>query len=127
MLRRTLSLLLAVSLGATGCFTGSSGDKPLPPPSPLRMELEDFTIFAATRIEEAADNILERNESPAINRNSLYWRMRVIPMIRRTLIIANDEMQTEGHWAEATSGIRKAGIPSGECGNVIRDDAGICP
>ena len=87
----TFSLLLAVSMGATGCFNAGSTAKPLPPPSPLRMELEDFTAFVASRVEQAADNILEANDSAAIDRNTLFWRMRVIPMCRRTLILGDDD------------------------------------
>ena len=43
------------------------------------------------------------------------------------LVLANDDIQTEGSWGQATSGERNGPTASAECGFVLRDNSGTCP
>ena len=43
------------------------------------------------------------------------------------LVLANDDIETEGSWGQATSGERNGLTASAECGFVLRDNSGTCP
>ena len=43
------------------------------------------------------------------------------------LIVADDGGFTEGSWGSASSGLRRPGVPSGQCSMSARDDSETCP
>lgn len=62
-----------------------------------RLKLEDFVAHFSIRVERAADQIA-KNADPSIQRNTILWKMLLIPMARRSLRRADDDAALMDLW-----------------------------
>lgn len=90
--------LLPLALVVAGCASSSPSDAGIPPPTPLRMSVEAFNRYFAVAVESAADNILQRDISPSVNRTTVFWKMRSIPSCRAFLLLGDDQAALLGMW-----------------------------
>jgi len=66
--------------------------------TPTRLKLEDFVTSFSTRIEQACDEISQEVDDPSIRRNTVYFKMRVVPLARRTLDLADEQAVIMDLW-----------------------------
>ena len=83
--------LVLGALLALGCANPAETKQPPPTPQATshRLALENFVTHFSVTVERAADLIAE-GAAPAVQRDTVLWKMRAIPAARRTLRRADE-------------------------------------
>ena len=76
----------------------------------------------------AVESLTPTGSACALGTSGSYPWNAVPPGDVWVLVVGDDGNQTEGNWGFDSDGSpRRPGVASGECGNSLRSDAGICP
>jgi hypothetical protein len=90
MQAKTLCIGLLLAL-AQGCASGAPKGPIIDEASSQRIRLRDLVQFFSNRVERAADDIAQQEQDPSIDRNTVYWKLRVIPYAQSALLRADDQ------------------------------------
>jgi hypothetical protein len=88
-----------------------------------RRGLIDFVQFFSNRIERAASQISRRTGDMRIKRNTVYFKLRVIPLARRSLELADVQAATMDLWLYSEMVVRFVDSPEGR--HYFGEDAPI--
>ena len=109
-------LLIALALTALatpGCNSAAPKSTLASTATPERILLRNFVDFFTIQVGRAADSIAQNQTDPAISRNTVYWKLRMIPMAQRALLLADDQAAALQLWLLSASQLEALGGPTG--------------
>jgi hypothetical protein len=100
---RELLVLFVLALLGLGCNSRSPRSEFANQATPGRIRLDNFVDYFSTRLERAADEIAQQESDPSIDRNTVYWKMRAIPLAQRALWLADDQAAVLRLWVVSSA------------------------